>query len=80
MPETCGCKLLEWTDKKPTEPGLYLFGDATWKGITLVTVRRDENKQLWADLLDAHFISQKNWYDGHWFGPLPELPRTEEAE
>lgn len=81
MPETCGCKLLEWTDKKPTEEGVYAFcaPSGAWRTTVVVHVtKRDDG--CWVDQGSSNLYPMARYPDGRWLGPLPALPRTQEAE
>ncbi len=56
---------LAWTDKKPTEPGDYLYCES-----------KDflESKSL--RLTASQLRGGNSWlFDGHWLGPLPEVPK-----
>lgn len=72
---------LAWTDKKPTEPGRYAY--LRYPGATLGDLLRiflDGDGVLRRDYGCTGNLPLGVCDDGHWLGPLPEMPETQEEE
>lgn len=65
---------MEWTDKSPTEPGLYMLQKVNEWTIHVERVHRGKWQDaqnpdwLYCSVMPVHEI------DARWLGPLPEPP------
>lgn len=77
-------KPLKWTDKKPTEPGLYAYLSKNPapkpKRGRLRRIEADARGKLWIDYGCAGPLTLADCDDGLWLGPLPEIPETQEED